>query len=438
MIYLSLGSNLGQRLENLRKAVFLIQERCLQHVTCSIVLETQAILPPNASQNWDLPYLNMIVCGDTALSPQTLLQTLGEIEEAMGRPKNHPKWSPRVIDIDILLYDTACLSTEYLTLPHPELLNRPFFLHLLALLDPCLKHPSNGTDFGTLALEAFSKTSATFLRSFSLQPRYMGVVNVTPDSFSDGGLHFSTEAALQCAHQLVADGASVIDLGAQTTRPGSKQWGPEVEFERLQSVLDTWYNDAYLKNIPVSIDTYWPELMVKLVEQHPIAWVNTVQCPLDEYALSAIARAGCRICVMHSLSIPPQRDIHLPTDKLPMASIEIWFNSLLTRLRKCGFEDNAIIFDPGLGFGKTMYQNWLLLKQVEYMQQWHCPILIGHSRKSFYEAVSQEEAQQRDLETLAISNYLRECKVDFLRVHNVRMHQRFFATQNCLESCYAH
>jgi 2-amino-4-hydroxy-6-hydroxymethyldihydropteridine diphosphokinase/dihydropteroate synthase len=141
---------------------------------------------------------------------------------------------------------------------------------------------------------------------------------------------------------------------------------------------------------------------------------------------------------MHSLSIPPQRGIHLPVGELPMASVEIWFDSLLMRLHKCGFENNAIIFDPGLGFGKTVYQNWLLLKQVEYMQQWHCPILIGHSRKSFYEAVSQVEAQQRDLETLAVSNYLKECKVDFLRVHNVRMHQRFFATQNCLESCYVH
>ncbi|MDR2769760.1 MAG: dihydropteroate synthase [Puniceicoccales bacterium] len=435
MIYLSLGSNLGHRLENLRKAVSLIQERCLQHVTCSIVLETKAILPPSASQSWDLPYLNMIVCGDTALSPQTLLQTLGEIEEAMGRPQNHPKWSPRVIDIDILLYDAVCLSTEYLTLPHPALLNRPFFLHLLALLDPCLQHPGNGIDFGTLALES---SSATFVQSFSLQPRYMGVVNVTQDSFSDGGVHFSTEAALQCAHQFIVDGASVIDLGAQTTRPGSKQWGPEVEFERLQPVLDTWYHDAYLKEIPVSIDTYWPELMVKLVEQYPIAWINAVQCPLDEYALSAVARAGCRICIMHSLLIPPQRNIHLPVGELPMASIEVWFDSLLTRLHKCGFKDNTIIFDPGLGFGKTMYQNWLLLKQIDCMKKWHCPILIGHSRKSFYEAVSQAEAQQRDLETLAVSNYLKAYKVDFLRVHNVRMHQRFFATQNCLESCYAH
>ncbi len=435
VIYLSLGSNTGDRLENLRRALRCVEQRCLTHVKTSIVLETKAILPPDAPQEWDRPYLNMIVCGESSLSPKQLLASLQQIELEMGREKDHLHWSPRTIDIDILLYNDLCLATDSLQVPHLELLNRPFFLHLLALLNPLLKHPGNHLPFELLAQQAAD--TDVFIRSLCLAPKFVGVVNVTPDSFSDGGEHDSTQAALTHAERLLDEGASVIEFGAQSTRPGSQQMGAAYELQRLEPILDLWYAHPKLKSIPVSIDTYWLEVMIKLVENYPIAWINDVKCQLDKGTLKIIANAGCSICVMHSLSVPPQRDLHLPLEDLPMAHIEQWFAPLLEKLQACGFERSSIIFDPGLGFGKTMFQNWALLRQIERMKQWGCPILIGHSRKSFYNAVCKENFAQRDVETLAVSSCLQPFNVDYLRVHNVQMHQRFFSTQHCLNSYYA-
>src|SRR5260221_9678070 len=105
MVFLSLGSNQGNRLYYLQQAVVLLKERCLKQIHCSIVLETEAILPPNAPSAWNIPFLNMIVSGTTDLSPLELLVEIKLIEQALGRPLQYERWSPRFIDIDILLWD---------------------------------------------------------------------------------------------------------------------------------------------------------------------------------------------------------------------------------------------------------------------------------------------------------------------------------------------
>lgn len=131
MIYLSLGSNLGHRKNLLEQAIFLLQENILFGIESSRILETTAILPKDAPLSWDLPYLNMIVRGNSTLSPLELLTALKNIEKNMGRDPNSLRWAPRVIDLDILLWDDLILDLPELKIPHPAINQRAFLKILL-------------------------------------------------------------------------------------------------------------------------------------------------------------------------------------------------------------------------------------------------------------------------------------------------------------------
>ena len=245
--------------------------------------------------------------------------------------------------------------------------------------------------------------------------------------FSDGGLYKEPKLAVEHCQNLIAEGAEILDIGAQSTRPGAVQISPEEEWERLQPVLD----QLDLKNIPVSIDTFRDKIIQKLLKQYPIAWINDVSGKLKDSTLEAIQQAGCKLCVMHALSVPP-----IKTENIAPSwdALDVWAEQQVSKLTAFGFKTNDIILDPGFGFGKTAYATGLLLKTIEHIHNWGCPILVGHSRKSFYRSLNATEAQERDIETLAVSQYLTG-KVDYLRVHNVAWHQRFFSTQQWLESC---
>ena len=428
-VYISFGSNLGHRLGYLQRAFEALDGRALTQIEASVILETPALLLPNAPQEWDKPYLNMVVRAKTSLQPESLLSALKLIEEACGRDLNAPRWSPREIDLDLLLYDDLCLQSERLTVPHAELKNRGFFLHLLATLNPELKFPGTDETFDALACAAL-KTEKPWTRTMVLYPRFMGIVNVTPDSFSDGGKYLDPDIAIAHCRQLLSDGASILDIGAQSTRPHSEQLTTaEDEWERLQPVLDR----LDLTQIPVSTDTYREETIEKLLSRYKIAWINDVSGRLSEKTLHFIAEKGCKICTMHSLSVPPRKDevIDPPLEQ----AMHLWCQQQVERLTRCGFTLKDIILDPGIGFGNTPYQAGLLFKTIARMKQWGCEVLLGHSRKSCYNALGTYEPQDRDLETVAISLLLKN-KVDYFRVHNVAKHQRAFAAQQWVESCY--
>ena len=421
-IYIALGSNLGHRLNHLRNAVLRLRE-VLTDMRTSIVIETEPLLPENAPPSWNLPYLNMIVAGDTTLSPQDLMGKLQAIEQQMGREKQHPFWGPRTIDLDILLYGEVVVNTPQLTIPHKGLKERDFLLHLMATLDPSHTYPSTTQTFESLAL----KSKFLPKKSFALFPRLMGIVNVTPDSFSDGGEYINPRIAAEHCKNLIADGAEILDIGAQSTRPGAVQVSPQEEWERLQPVLD----QLDLKDIPVSIDTFRDEVIQKLLKKYPIAWINDVSGKLQDATLEAIQQAGCKICIMHSLSVPPMKTENIAPS---WDALDIWAEQHIDKLTAFGFKTDDIVLDPGFGFGKTAYTSGFLLRTIEHMHAWGCPILVGHSRKSFYNLLNTNEAQERDVETLAVSQYL-NWKVDYLRVHNVAWHQRFFSAQQWLTSC---
>ncbi|WP_025264043.1 dihydropteroate synthase [Wolbachia endosymbiont of Onchocerca volvulus] len=431
MIYISIGSNLRNRLSNLQKATQLLKKRYLKDLKSSIILETKAILPNGAPDEWNKPFLNMVVYGSCLVSPEELLKGLKQIEYDIGHTQVHEKWAPRVIDLDILLWDNLILNTPYLTIPHPELMNRPFLLHLMAMLSPMDNIPVVSKTFDTVAYNNLN-TKDCFLKSFTLSPKFVGIVNITPDSFSDGGLYYDSDQATKQALKLISDGASIVDLGAQSTRPGSSIQPSKVEYARLKPVLDNLSHYMKANDIKVSIDSFWPDVILNVLEHYSVTWINDVKGNLDDNTLKTIASSGCSIVIMHSLSIPSHKDNIIPSDTDPINTINRWAEKNINKLLTFGFNENSIIIDPGIGFGKSLYQNIWLLQNIETLQSFGCKVLVGHSRKSFISSFSTEPVFNRDLETISISSALYN-KVDFLRVHNVRDHMQFFVAQAALQ-----
>jgi len=435
MIYISLGSNMGNRLSALRDAARLIKTNILTHSYESIVIETKALLKEGAPASWNKPYLNMVIAGKSDLSPVKLLEALKNIEEKIAGSRYKERWSPRVIDLDILIYNDQTIQAPGLNIPHAELLNRDFLLHLLALMPeeymPLIQTnsstaPSDGAmvradEYAHGALEY----AGLFDKSFSLAVPIAGILNVTPDSFSDGGKNSSPEMAIENAKQMVLDGAEIIDIGAQSTRPGGIEIiGAEKEYERLAPVLDG------LKDLDakISIDTYHPALIRRLLKEYKIDWINDVTGNLEDDILQEISAAGCKILTMHSLSVPPS-----PANILPHAQeggaislLKEWGRGAFERMQRLGFSAEDIILDPGIGFGKSIYQNLALIRQMQELQELQelgVSILVGHSRKSFIFGLSTAPAKERDIETMVMSGNLAS-KVDFIRVHNVYDHHR--------------
>ncbi|WP_087740671.1 MULTISPECIES: dihydropteroate synthase [unclassified Wolbachia] len=160
--------------------------------------------------------------------------------------------------------------------------------------------------------------------------------------------------------------------------------------------------------------------------------VRSDYCEKSYNTLKEVASSGCSVVIMHSLSIPPHKDNIIPHDIDPIDIINNWAEESINRLLALGFDESSIIIDPGIGFGKSMYQNIQILRSIETLQNFGCKVLVGHSRKSFISSFSIESPSNRDLETIAISAILQN-KVDFLRVHNVRDHMRFFVAQAVLK-----
>ncbi len=433
MIYIGIGSNLGNRLKNLQMAVALMKERCFSEAVCSIVLETEAILPTNAPEEWNRPFLNMILAGKSKLTPEKLLKELKNIETEMGRPKDHAKWSPRIIDLDILIYHNEVIETSNLNIPHQQLLHRPFLLHLIALLNPLLIYPGgNGITFNKLAMTQ-PGIEKCFTNTFIIEPKLVGVVNITPDSFSDGGLYLKPEMALNQIKQLLEEGASIVEIGAQSTRPGAQTLTAQEELCRLEPILDGLFAQSQKSEFCLSLDSFWPETILKALKRYPIAWINDVKGALDTKTLKKIAEQSCSLCAMHSLTVPPSQNF-LPLNASPNKLIGDWGKKIVKNLKNCGFSENKIILDPGIGFGKSRYQNLLLLKEISELQDLGCKTLIGHSRKSYITSFYAGNPQERDLETIAISQWLKDIKVDYLRVHNVKDHQRSFVAQQVIKT----
>ena len=245
MIILGLGSNVGDRLTVLRQAVSAINAITnLRILQISPLYLSDALLPDNAPTDWDQPYINLALRCETTLAPLELLDQLKNIEWSIGRKPEKRRWGPRVLDIDILIFDHEIIQSERLTIPHSSLLERPFALWPLSDLFPDWVYPLEGPMHGLRAAELVEKFGSRFtglapLHTWQLSqqingPRLVGILNVTPDSFSDGASYSTTEKALEQALSLVECGAEVLDIGAESTAPRATPIDPKTEWQRLE------------------------------------------------------------------------------------------------------------------------------------------------------------------------------------------------------------
>lgn len=224
------------------------------------------------------------------------------------------------------------------------------------------------------------------------RPLVMGVLNVTPDSFSDGGRDFSPDAALRRAEQLAAEGADLIDIGGESTRPGSQPVPLEEELRRVVPVIRTL---AGRVRVPISIDTSKAEVARQAVE-HGAAMVNDVTALRGDPRMAAVvARAKVPVILMHMRGTPRTMQ-RAPRYRDVVAEVRAFLADARRRAEHAGILRKRILLDPGLGFGKTVAHNLLLLRHLDELAALGQPVVIGPSRKSFIGRILVAPPARRD------------------------------------------
>lgn len=429
-VCLSLGSNLGNRFDHFRKAYFHLKELGIKDLKSSVILETQAIMLPGSPKIWDLPFLNSVVIGKTELSPTQLLKKLKSIESLLGRDLCAPSWSPRTLDIDILLYGDRDYQNDNVVIPHSRLLERPFLISLIAALCEDLQFyqpssPYHLKTFGEIA-HLCPCPEEMILNAFSPQTFCMGIVNITDNSLSDGGRYLDPEHAVTHTEKLFAQGASIIDLGAQSTNPKVQRFlSLEEEWARLAPVLQLLSSrwSGYAQYPDISIDTFYPEIAMRASELYPIRWINDVSGGSKEM-IQVAKELGTFLVVNHSCSLPPCSEDTLGFTSSPLSQLFDWGKRKIDFCDRLGLDCSQIIFDPGIGFGTTSIQAMRILREMRVFHGLNCPLLVGHSRKSYLSLLGKYDPKDRDWETASLSVLLQQQGVEYLRVHDVAHNQR--------------
>jgi dihydropteroate synthase len=247
------------------------------------------------------------------------------------------------------------------------------------------------------------------------RPRIMGIVNVTPDSFSDGGRHSSASAALAHAEQLLHEGADILDIGGESTRPGAPAVSLEEELARVLPVVQ----GALAWGVPISVDTYKPEVMQAALDAGADI-VNDVWALRQNGALAVVARhPRCGVCLMHMHRDPQTMQV-APMQGDVIEPVKVFLRERAQAVRDAGVADSRIVLDPGIGFGKTVEQNFELLSRQSALLDLGWPVLAGWSRKSSLGAVTgQSVAADRVAASVAAAVLALERGARVLRVHDV-------------------
>ena len=259
------------------------------------------------------------------------------------------------------------------------------------------------------------------------RPRVMGIVNVTPDSFSDGGQHADTSSALRHAEQLLREGADLLDIGGESTRPGSP---PVPLAEELRRVLPV-VREALRLGVPISVDTYKPEVMAAVLE----LGADIIN---DVWGLRRASQTGgpgarevvaghprCGVCVMHMHRDPRSMQV-APMQGDAVPQVLAFFERAVHQLEALGLGRDRLVLDPGIGFGKTVAQNLALLARQQELLVAGCPLLVGWSRKSTLGAVLGSEGAgplppaERVVASVAAALMAVERGARIVRVHDVR------------------
>lgn len=244
----------------------------------------------------------------------------------------------------------------------------------------------------------------------------MGIVNCTPDSFSDGGLNLDPEAAAATGVQMVAEGADVLDVGGESTRPGSEPVSVDEELRRVLPVIE-WLAQE-VPDTPLSVDTMKPEV-AEAALANGASIVNDVSAGGDPRMFEVVASARAGMVLMHMLGEPRSMQ-HDPRYVDVVAEVRAALAGRLDAARAAGLSDEALCIDPGIGFGKTLEHNLALLRRVDAFFDLGRPVLVGPSRKRFIGALLGTEVHERLEGTAAAVGWLAAKGCHILRVHDVK------------------
>jgi dihydropteroate synthase len=240
----------------------------------------------------------------------------------------------------------------------------------------------------------------------------MGVVNVTPDSFSDGGRFLDPEAAVSHARRLAAEGADILDIGGESTRPGAAPVSEQEELRRLLPVLEK------LSDLCVSVDTRRPGVM-KAVLAAGASMINDIQALTEPYALEAVAATGCAVCLMHMKGTPATMQLEPRYDDV-VAEVKGFLKEAVRKARFAGIGRDRIVVDPGFGFGKTASHNLQLVRRMGEFADLNVALLAGLSRKSTLGKLTGRPLEERLAGSLAMALLALQGGATILRVHDVK------------------
>lgn len=247
------------------------------------------------------------------------------------------------------------------------------------------------------------------------QPIVMGILNVTPDSFSDGGRFTQLDIAFSQAQKMLADGAKIIDIGGESTRPGAEEVSVAEELSRVIPIIQL----LVLKtDAVISIDTSKPEVMRAAIEAGAHI-INDVRALQLDGALNTAAELSVPVCIMHMQGQPKTMQ-QVPNYQNVVADVCLFLEERIQSCIEAGIKRENIILDPGFGFGKTLEQNYQLLAEMETFHQFELPLLIGVSRKSMIGNLLNRDESQRLAGSLACATIAASKGAQILRVHDVQ------------------
>jgi len=260
------------------------------------------------------------------------------------------------------------------------------------------------------------------------RPLVMGVVNITPDSFSDGGAYFDAESAVERARELVGEGADIIDIGGESTRPGAEAVPAVEELKRIMPVLDA----LRCVDVPISVDTSKPEVM-RVALAGGADMINDINAFRTDGALEEVAPTAAAVCIMHMQGEPRTMQAAPHYDDV-VGEVRNFLGERAVAAKRLGICDERIVIDPGFGFGKTLEHNLRLLRHLGELVGLGWPVLVGLSRKSMLGRITGREVGDRVHASVAAALLAVTYGARIVRVHDVRATRDAMAMFEALQS----
>lgn len=416
MIFIALGANLpsqhGTPRQTLMKAVEAIKAKGIKVLAVSPIYLTAPI--PISNQPW---YHNAVALVKTHLLPVDLLRTLQDIEVDFGRIRT-TRNAARVLDLDLLDYQGKTVTERDLELPHPRMSDRAFVLYPLRDIAPDWRHPVSRSRVDDLIAKLPSDQELRLAQS----PLLMGVVNVTPDSFSDGGHFENADAAIRHARHLIAEGASIVDIGGESTRPGSAAVSVDEELRRVIPVVEG------LKQCGarISVDTRHADVMVAAIDSgaHIINDITALEG--DPRSLAVVAGSRASVCLMHMKGTPQTMQDN-PVYQDVVGEVLAYLRERVRCCVEAGIRPDRIMVDPGIGFGKSLDHNMALLSHLDRFHELGVAVLLGASRKSYISGLCGMDipVDRRLGGSLAAVAAAHRANLQIVRVHDVAATKQF-------------